>query len=155
MQQQLKDFLRSHTFREYTAADEDYHYLRQGQSVVRICNPHGGEDLFIKLDEQEHVVSFGAWNGYYEASEGGLQNLLHDVENIINDDSYVWCLEMPGRQMVGLVNDAMMIFPDLMASGKLVTEEGKTISFDPKQFRQDFIFWDPAMVNPDPSPFLS
>lgn len=126
--------------------------LSKGQRSIIIYNPHHMEDLRILEDGPTLSLSFGEWNGTYQNDQEGFDLLMRDIENIMNDDSYVWSVKTRGEVVVGLVNDENSLFMQMAENGfSYYDPSGNARKIDLSKLEQEFLFWNPQAIDPTPS----
>lgn len=158
MHPKILDFVKSCSYEFYSQEEMVFENTSLNDECLVIHNPYDHENLYIKTcyEQDEITVTFGEWTGRYHNSEEGIDLLLNDIENIMNDDSYVWILNRGDKVVVGLVNDSMTLFPDIVRKGITIYYQDEGESFlDTSKMEQEFLFWNPKAVSPEPSLFLS
>jgi hypothetical protein len=157
MNTKISAFLSGQDYKTFTYEDPDYDFLQDDEEVAVVRNPYAKIDLYIKSSPSELTLTFAEWTGTYENSAEGSEALIQDAQNIMNDDSYVWKIDMGELKMVGLVNDTQSYFCQMAMAGNLAFAdlglEEYSDMFEP--IDQQFYFWNPEMLNPEPSPLLN
>jgi hypothetical protein len=157
MNPKISEFLSGQNYRTFTYEDPDFDYLQDDEELAVVRNPYAETDLYIKSSPSELSLSFAEWTGVYENTIQGSQALIKDAQNIMNDDSYVWKIDMGELKMVGLVNDTGTYFCQMAMAGNFALSDlgldEYSDLFEP--IDQQFFFWNPEMLNPEPSPLLN
>ena len=85
---ELLSFLDRQELITYTAEDEGFDYLEDGQVCIGVLNAAEGDDLFIDLQE-DFTVAFGDWTAQYEPDEEGFAAMCREVKGILNGTVYI------------------------------------------------------------------
>lgn len=128
-------------------ADEEYHYLREGEICLTAKSP-GGEKLFLDLTD-EFTLSFGAFHAHYAPDVSEYREMLADLRQILENkvcSGALYWFSGGEKKWLGST---------LVSRQELSRPVKEVISFvlRQKEFRQKlrehggearFSFWDPA-----------
>lgn len=154
MNQKLKEFSLQNKALEFTQMDEGYDFLNAEDSWFQFKNQNGSEDVLLRVGSDEITMHFGDWNYTFPNTEEGVDQCIEECKSLFDDRSYVWKATFAGQNVISLIRDEPGRFYEMAKKGFKANFNGKLIEFDPSQIEQEFLFWDPAMMNPLETPYL-
>ena len=155
MNQKLKDFIREQKALEFTCMDEGYDFLEEGDTWVQFVNENGSEDILLRIDDNGILLYFDEWNFSYNNDEEGIEQCIEECTSLFEDRSYLWKADFGGQSFVSLIRDEPGKFYEMARKGFKANFNGRMIEINPELVEQEFIFWDPAMMEPSASPYLN
>lgn len=155
MNQKLRDFINQNGAREFTHLDEGYDYLSEEDVVVQFKNQNGSEDILLRINAEGILLYFDEWNYTFTNDEEGIDHCIEECESLFDDRSYIWKAEMNGQSFVSLIRDEPGKFYEMCQKGFKASINGHTVEINPGTIEQEFVFWDPAMMEPVNTPYLS
>jgi hypothetical protein len=85
----IKDFFDGYDTAVYTASDDGYDYLEDGEYSVEVDNPTGEDHLIIDIFHDEFELWYGDWSAMYQNTESSYRHMKTDIENFLAGRMYL------------------------------------------------------------------
>lgn len=152
---EFENYLKDKDVMIFSSEHPDYKFLDEGEQWICLTNPNRSEDLMVRYSDDLIYLFFDQWSQTFSNDSEGLRDLIHQINDIMDDKAYLWKAKIGSHDFVSLVSDDPGVFYEVAKRGFKAMMNGQMISLDPDQIEQSFVFWDPQMMEPEKTLYLN
>lgn len=152
---EFEEYLKTKHAEIYCSGNPGYEFLKEGEEWICFSNPHSSEDLLVRTSPDSYLLFFDQWSQSFSNDAQGIQDLIQQMESIMDDRAYIWKAKIGSKDFISLVNDDPGVFYEMAKQGFQGRLNGALFSITPDEVEQSFVFWDPAMMEPEKTVFMN